>query len=110
MLIAGNEAIYVSTSCAFHRESYVSMAVGRLVDGHVPDSRWSTGIPVTAIAWQATGDRDASLALGSCSDDSPDALDAAVGKLADALGRYGGPLLSGDVAAWDRAAELVIAQ
>jgi hypothetical protein len=112
-----SDSLFMRIHCEFE-DRLVNASLGRLIDGSLPPDWWEDPrteahvrrIPTTVIAWLATGDRDASLRLGSYAEDSEDAIVAAVAEVADALGRHASRLLAGDPAAWERAAELEIAR
>jgi hypothetical protein len=108
-LTAGNEALYVELFWD-QRDYFVEATVGRLVDGGVPQgvpyldpgrSGDAPAIPVKKIAMLATGRRAETALLGKVGSGSAEDVDAAVARLADALARYGGDILS-DVNEWVR--------
>jgi hypothetical protein len=108
-----NDQVFMRAHCAFE-DRLVTVTMGLLVRSRLPPDLWEEPskvadvrrVPMTVIAWLATGDRDTSLRLGSYAEDSEEAIDAAVAELADALDRDNGRLLAGDPAVWRRAAEL----
>jgi hypothetical protein len=112
-----SDSLFMRIHCEFE-DRLVSASLGRLIHGSLPPDWWEDpkteahlrSIPTTVIAWLETGDRDASLRLGSYAEDSEEAIVAAVAEVADALDRHGSRLLAGDPSAWERAAELEIAR
>jgi len=116
-LTARNATHYLRVTCDF-RDRFVSASFGPLVEDVVPpvpimparEASQVREVPSGVILWATTGDKHSSFAVGKYDQQDEEGTDAAVARLAGALGRHGALILAGDRGAWTRAAELTVAR
>jgi hypothetical protein len=117
IVVMANDRYYLRITCDY-RDRQIGVGLGKLEEGAVPPipifpARSADGVrelPGPIVLWLSTHDRDGAFALAQYADETPEDLDTAIRRLADAYAIHARPLLLGDERQWERAARMTVSR